>query len=145
MGIFAAPMPRILAIDYGTKRCGIAVTDNLQLIASGLTTVHSADLLNFISQYIEKEEVEAIVVGNPKQLDNTPSENAQHVTGFVRKLAKTYPKMKIDLLDERFTSSMALDAMISAGSTKKQRQNKGTIDMVSATILLQNYLDAKKF
>lgn len=138
-------MPRILAIDYGTKRCGIAVTDPLQIIATGLTTVHAAELMDFITQYIEKEEVSEILVGNPKKLDNTPSENAQHVVGFVRKLAKTHPKMKIEMLDERFTSSMALDAMISAGSTKKQRQNKETIDKISATILLQNYLDSKKF
>ncbi len=138
-------MPRILAIDYGTKRCGIAVTDPLQIIATGLTTVHSAELMDFITQYIEKEEVSEILVGDPKKLDNSPSESAQHVVGFVRKLAKMHPKMKIEMLDERFTSSMALDAMISAGSTKKQRKNKETIDKISATILLQNYLDSKKF
>jgi len=138
-------MPRILAIDYGTKRCGIAVTDNLQLIATGLTTVHTQEIFNFVNQYIEKEEVSEVLIGNPKKLDNSPSENAQHVVGFVRKLSKLYPKMKIALLDERFTSVMALDAMISAGSTKKQRKNKGTLDKISATILLQNYLDAKKF
>lgn len=138
-------MARILAIDYGTKRCGIAVTDSLQIIASGLTTVRTADLFDFISQYIGKEQVEAILVGYPKKLDNTPSENAQHVTGFVRKLAKLHPSMKIELLDERFTSSMALQAMIDAGSTKKQRKNKENLDKISATILLQNYLEAKKF
>lgn len=138
-------MPRILAIDYGTKRTGIAVTDRLQLIATGLTTVATGELFEFIAKYIETEEVSEIVIGNPKRMDNTPSETAQHVVGFSRRLAKAYPGMRIELLDERFTSVMALDAMISAGSTKKQRQNKETIDKISATILLQNYLDAKKF
>jgi putative Holliday junction resolvase len=138
-------MPRILAIDYGTKRCGIAVTDSLQIIATGLTTVATGELFNFIKEYTDKEEVIIILVGNPKKLDNTPSENAQHVVGFVRKLAKTYPAIKIELLDERFTSSMAFQTMIDGGTTKKQRQNKETIDKISATILLQNYLEIKKF
>lgn len=138
-------MPRIIAIDYGTKRSGIAVTDNLQLIATGLTTVATGELFDFIAKYIEKEEVTEIVVGNPKKLDNSPSETAQHVVGFVRRLARVYPQMRIEMLDERFTSVMALDAMISAGTSKKQRKNKETIDKISATILLQNYLDAKKF
>jgi len=138
-------MPRILAIDYGTKRCGIAVTDTLQIIATGLTTVATGELLVFLKEYTEKEQVSEILVGYPKKLDNTPSSNAQHVTGFVRKLEREQPQMKVVLLDERFTSAMALEAMISAGSTKKQRKNKETIDKISATILLQNYLDSKKF
>lgn len=138
-------MPRIMAIDYGTRRSGIAVTDRLQLIATGLTTVPTGELFDFIAKYIEKEEVSEIVVGNPKKLDNTPSETAQHVVGFVRRLARAYPGLRVETLDERFTSVMALDAMISAGTSKKQRQNKETIDKISATILLQNYLDAKKF
>ncbi|HXB41479.1 MAG TPA: Holliday junction resolvase RuvX [Bacteroidia bacterium] len=138
-------MPRILAIDYGTKRCGIAVTDNLQIIATGLTTVATGELFNFIKEYTDKEEVIIILVGDPKKLDNTPSESAQHVVGFVRKLAKTHPAIKIELLDERFTSSMAFQTMIDGGTTKKQRQNKETIDKISATILLQNYLETKKF
>ena len=137
-------MPRILAIDYGTKRSGIAVTDNLQIIATGLTTVATGELFDFISQYTEKEHIECILVGMPKQLDNTPSENAQHVVGFIRKLARAYPNMKIDQIDERFTSGMALRTMIDAGTSKKQRKNKATIDMISATILLQNYLETKK-
>ena len=137
-------MPRILAIDYGTKRSGIAVTDNLQIIATGLTTIATGELFNFISQYIGKEQVECVLVGMPKQLDNTPSENAQHVVGFIRKLAKAYPNMKIDQIDERFTSGMALRTMIDAGTSKKQRKNKATIDMISATILLQIYLETKK-
>jgi putative holliday junction resolvase len=138
-------MSRIMAIDYGTRRSGIAVTDNLQLIATGLTTVPTGELFAFIAKYIEKEEVSEIVIGNPKKLDNTPSETAQHVVGFMRRLARTYPSLRIETLDERFTSVMALDAMISAGTSKKQRKNKETIDKISATILLQNYLDAKKF
>ena len=138
-------MARILSIDYGTKRTGIAVTDALQIIATGLTTVHTKDLFTFIEEYLKKENVEAIVVGNPKKLDNTPSESAQHVVGFVRKLKEKYPNLKIESLDERFTSSMSQQAMIEAGSTKKQRQNKETIDMISAVLLLQNYLEKKKF
>jgi putative Holliday junction resolvase len=101
--------------------------------------------MNFIIQYVDKEPVEMILVGNPKKLDNTPSENAQHVVGFVRQMAKKLPDMRVELLDERFTSAMALQAMIAGGSTKKQRQDKATIDKISATILLQNYLESKKF
>lgn len=138
-------MPRILAIDFGLKRCGLAVTDKLQIIATGLDTVATHDLFTFLNQYIVNEEVNEVVVGNPKQLDNSPSDIAGHVNGFVRNLRKTHPNLKVEMLDERFTSKMALRAMIDAGSTKKQRKDKGTIDMVSATILLQNYLDAKKF
>lgn len=138
-------MPRIMAIDYGTRRSGIAVTDKLQLIATGLTTVPTGELFDFIAQYLKEEEVSEIVVGNPKKLDNSPSETAQHVVGFVRRLTRTYPGLRIETLDERFTSAMALDAMIAAGTSKKQRQAKGVLDKISATILLQNYLDAKKF
>lgn len=138
-------MPRILAIDYGTKRCGIAVTDPLQIIANGLTTVSTHELFLFLEDYFKKEGVELVLVGMPKKLDNTPSENASHVVGFVRKLAQTYPKMRVETADERFTSRMALDTMIAAGTSKKQRRNKETIDMISATLILQNYLEAKKF
>jgi putative Holliday junction resolvase len=138
-------MPRVLAIDYGTKRCGIAVTDNLQLIATGLTTVATAELFNFLEGYFIKEQVAELVVGNPKKQDNSPSETAQHVRGLVRKLTSLYPRMPIHLLDERFTTVLAHKTMLEAGSTRKQRQNKGTVDMISATILLQNYLESKKF
>ena len=138
-------MARILSIDYGTKRTGIAVTDNLQIIATGLTTIHTQTLFDFLDDYSKKEQVECIVIGNPKQLDNTPSQSAQHVVGFTRKLKEKYPALKIELLDERFTSKMSQQAMIAAGSTKKQRQNKETIDMLSAVLLLQTYLEKKKF
>lgn len=136
-------MARILSIDYGTKRTGIAVTDTLQIIATGLTTIHTQTLFDFIDDYLKKEAVECIVIGNPKKLDNTPSDTAQHVVGFTRKLKEKYPQLKIEMLDERFTSGMAQQAMIAAGSTKKQRQNKETIDMLSAVLLLQNYLEKK--
>lgn len=138
-------MARILSIDYGTKRTGIAVTDTLQIIATGLTTIHTQTLFDFIDDYLKKEAVECIVIGNPKKLDNTPSDTAQHVVGFTRKLKEKYPQLKIEMLDERFTSGMAQQAMIAAGSTKKQRQNKETIDMLSAVLLLQNYLEKKKY
>src|SRR5258708_21663531 len=99
-------MPRILSIDYGTKRCGIAVTDNQQIIATALTTVATYKLLTFLEDYFKKEEVICILIGNPKKLDNTPSESAQHVKGFVRTLKKKFPLLKVESLDERFTSSM---------------------------------------
>ena len=138
-------MARILAIDYGTKRCGIAVTDTLQIIATGLETVPTHTLFTFLELYFSKEEVVCLLVGNPKKLNNTPSETAQHVVGFVRKLKEKYPKLKIELLDERFTSVMAKQAMIAAGSTKTQRKDKGTIDKISAVLLLQNYLETQRF
>ncbi len=138
-------MPRILAIDYGTKRCGIAVTDNLQIIATGLETVPTHTLFSFLEAYFSKEEVVCLLVGDPKKLDNTPSETAQHVVGFVRKMKEKYPKLKIELLDERFTSVMAKQAMIDAGSTKTQRKVKGNIDKISAILLLQNYLETQRF
>ena len=138
-------MARVLAIDYGTKRTGIAVTDTLQIIATGLTTVHTQTLFTFLEDYFKKEQVECVVIGNPKKLDNTPSQNAQHVVGFTRKLQEKYPQLKIELLDERFTSGMAQQAIIDAGASKKQRQNKETVDMLSAVLLLQNYLEKKKY
>lgn len=138
-------MPRILAIDYGTKRCGLAVTDNFQIIATALETVPTHTLFTYLEQYFAKEQVVCLLVGNPKKLDNTPSETAQHIVGFVRKIKEKYPNLKIELIDERFTSVMAKQTMIDAGTTRKQRQNKATIDMISATLLLQNYLESQKF
>ena len=137
-------MARILSIDYGTKRTGIAVTDTLQIIATGLTTIHTQTLFTFLENYFKKEPVECVVIGNPKRLDNTPSDSAQHIVGFTRKLKEKYPQLKVEMLDERFTSVMSQQAMIAAGTTKKQRQNKETIDMLSAVLLLQNYLEKKK-
>jgi putative Holliday junction resolvase len=122
-------LARILSIDYGTKRTGIAVTDTLQIIATGLTTIHTQTLFTFLEEYFKQEPVECVVIGNPKRLDNTPSDSAQHVVGFTRKLKEKYPQLKIEMLDERFTSVMSQQAMIAAGTTKKQRQNKETKDI----------------
>ncbi|MGZ4103499.1 MAG: Holliday junction resolvase RuvX [Bacteroidia bacterium] len=138
-------MPRILAIDYGTKRCGIAVTDNLQIIATALETIPTHTIFSFLENYFSKEKVVCLLVGNPKKLDNTPSETAQHVVGFVRKMKEKYPELKIELLDERFTSVMAKQTMLDSGISKKQRQNKASVDLISAVLLLQNYLETKKF
>lgn len=133
-------MPRILAIDYGTKRCGIAVTDTLQIIATGLTTVHSKDIIEFLKKYMEKEVVETIVVGEPKNLRGERTDASEHADGFVTLLKRNFPGMKIARIDERFTSKMASRAIIDSGMKKKDRQNKELVDEVSATIILQSYL-----
>lgn len=138
-------MPRILAIDFGLKRTGIAVTDPLQIIATGLETLETKVLMDFLKKYIHAENVETIVVGEPKQLNNQPSEIAPQVNKFVAQLKKEFPLIKIDRFDERFTSKMAFQAMIDGGLGKKQRQDKGTVDKVSATILLQGYMESKAF
>ena len=135
-------MPRILAIDYGQKRVGLAVTDSEQIIASGLTTVHAKDVISYLKQYVTKEEVSAFVVGEAKNLDNTPAESARFIEPFVRKLAQTFPETTIYRVDERFTSKMAFQSMIDGGLKKKVRQNKALIDEISATIILQSYLDS---
>jgi putative Holliday junction resolvase len=137
-------MGKIMAIDYGTKRVGIAVTDSLQIIASALTTVHANEAVDFIKKYFEKENVETIVVGEPKRMNNQPSEVEKHIVGFIRKLQKELPTVKIERFDERFTSKMAVQAMIDGGLGKKKRQNKELIDQISATILLQEYLQVYK-
>ncbi len=137
-------MGRIIAIDYGRKRVGIAVTDPLQLIANGLTTVHAKDIFSFLKEYLQKEEVEKIVVGYPLNLKNEGSEALQFINPFIQKLEKTFPNVSIDTHDERFTSKMASAAMIEGGLKKKQRQNKALIDKISATIILQSYLEFKK-
>ncbi|MEO6882895.1 MAG: Holliday junction resolvase RuvX [Bacteroidia bacterium] len=136
-------MARIVAIDYGTKRVGIAVTDEFQLIATALTTVHATEILDFLNQYLKTEKVECIVVGEPKQMDNTPSQSAQAVELFIKQLKKKFPEMPIERMDERFTSKMALKTMIDGGSSKKDRRNKETIDKISATIILQSYMELK--
>jgi putative Holliday junction resolvase len=137
-------MARIMAIDYGSKRVGIAVTDSLQIIATGLTTVHSKDLIDFLKKYIEKEPVECIVVGEPKRMNNEASESARFIEPFVVHLKRTFPNIKIDRMDERFTSKMAFQTMIDGGLKKKARQNKELIDEISATIILQSYMDKMK-
>ncbi len=133
-------MPRILAIDYGTKRCGIAVTDPSQIIATGLTTVHSKDIIDFLKKYMEKEVVETIVVGEPKNLKGEKTDASEHADGFVTLLKKHFPQMKIARVDERFTSKMAAQTIIDSGMKKKDRQNKELVDEVAATIILQSYL-----
>jgi putative Holliday junction resolvase len=138
-------MGRIMAIDYGTKRVGIAVTDSLQIIANGLTTIHSSELIEFLKKYIDKEEVDCIVVGKPKHLNNTPSDADRFIEPFVVHLKRTFPQIKVDRIDERFTSKMAFQTMIDGGLGKKSRQNKELIDEISATIILQSYMQAKEF
>jgi len=133
-------MARVLAIDYGKKRTGIAVTDELQLIASGLTTIDTAIIFSFLKDYFEKEKVELILVGEPKQMNNTPSESEILIKPFIEKLKKQFPNIEIKRVDERFTSKMAFQTMIDSGLKKKQRQNKALIDEISATIILQSYL-----
>ncbi len=137
-------MSRVLAIDYGLKRTGLAVTDPLQMIASPLTTVLTADLLDFIKAYIQQEEVELFVIGMPRKLDNTPSSNTPHVLGFIKALHRDIPFIPVKEVDERFTSVMAMDAMIAGGMKKKDRQVKGNVDKISATIILQSYLSSVK-
>jgi len=136
-------MARILAIDYGTKRVGIAVTDELQICASGLTTVHSKDIISFLEDYIAKYEVECIVIGEAKDLKNNPSESARFIEPFVKHLSRKFKHIKLERVDERFTSKMAFQSMIDGGIKKKARQNKALIDEISATIILQSYLEQK--
>jgi putative Holliday junction resolvase len=138
-------MPRILAIDYGLKRTGIAVTDDFQLIASGLTTVETPTLLAFLTTYFTKEKVEKVLIGEPKQMSGAPSQSAEMIDAFVLKFTKAFPEMKMERVDERFTSKMAFQTMIDSGLKKKQRQNKALIDEISATIMLQDYLSRPSF
>lgn len=136
-------MARILALDYGKKRTGIAVTDELQLIASGLTTVRTHDLIVFLKKYLNEEAVDCIIVGEPKQMNNTPSESEALIKPFLKQLSKAFPEMPIERQDERFTSKMAFQTMIDSGLKKKQRQDKALVDEISATIILQAYLNRK--
>ena len=133
-------MGRILAIDYGIKRTGIAVTDPERIIATGLTTVNTPMLMQFLQDYCKKEQVDVFVVGEPKHMDNTPSQSAAIIEPFVQQLAEAFPDKEIARIDERFTSKLAFQAMIDGGLKKKQRQDKGMIDQVSATIMLQDYM-----
>ena len=133
-------MGRIMAIDYGRKRTGLAVTDELQLIATGLATVETAQLMPFHVDYCRKETVERFVVGEAKHMDNTPSESARYIEPFVTALRRQFPETPVSRIDERFTSKMAFQAMIDGGLRKKQRQNKALIDTVSAVLILQNFM-----
>ena len=137
-------MGRILAIDYGSKRVGLAVTDPLQIIASPLDTVHSKDVIAFLKNYDQQEGIEAFVLGMPKRLDNKDTNATPLVRQFQNLLKKNFPEKAVYLHDERFTSKMALDAMIAGGSKKKDRKEKGNIDKVSAAIILQSYLESKQ-
>ena len=137
-------MPRILAIDYGTKRVGMAVTDPNQLIATGLDTVHSKDVISFLKNYIIKEEVECFVVGEPKQMDASDSQIKKQLDQFINRLKKNFPEIPVERSDERFTSMMASQALLMSGVKKKERQNKELIDMTSAVIILQSFMERKK-
>lgn len=136
-------MKRILAIDYGRKRVGLAVTDTLQIIATALDTVHSSEVLAYLAKYIEKEPIELFVIGLPKNLNNEPAEAARYVEPFVKQLQKKFPDIPVAMVDERFTSKIAFQAMIDGGVKKMDRRNKETVDKVSAVIILQSYLESR--
>ena len=137
-------MGRLLAIDYGTKRVGLAVTDYMQVIATKLATVSTIDIFPYLKEYMSREEVDAIVVGDPKQLDNTPSESAKAVKVFVDNLAKAFPEKDIYMIDERVTSKIASQTIAQSGLKKKKRQDKGLIDTVAAVLILQDFMQMKK-
>lgn len=137
-------MARILAVDYGRKRTGLAVTDPLQIIAGGLATVSTSELFDYLQQYISREPVERIVIGEPRQPNGQPSENLPRVQQFVARWRKAHPEMPIDYYDERFTSVLAHQAMLDGGLRKKARQNKALVDEISATIILEDYLRSRK-
>lgn len=138
-------MGRIIGIDYGRKRTGIAVTDSLKIVANGLTTVPSHTVIDFLLKYIEKENVEKIVVGLPKQLNGQDSESMQYIKPFLNRLKKVLPQIPVVMYDERFTSTLAHKAMLDGGMKKKDRQNKEIVDSIAATIILNDYLQSNKF
>ena len=138
-------MGRVLAIDYGQKRVGLAVTDELRMIAGSLATVHSKDVITFLKEYTAREKVDCFVVGYPLTMQNQLSESARFTEPFVKLLQKTFPAIPVERVDERFTSKMATDAILQSGAKKKDRQNKGLVDKVSAVIILQTYLEMKSF
>ena len=137
-------MARILAIDYGKKRTGLAVTDELQIIAGGLTTVATTDLIDYILDYVKHENVERIIVGLPKKMNNEYSENMVRIEPFVNRLRKLLPDTPVEFYDERFTTQLAHQVILAAGLKKKARQNKALVDEISATIILQSYLDSRR-
>jgi len=136
---------RLMAFDYGTKRIGIAVTDPLQIIATGLDTIHPQHIVDYLKKYLLTEQVELFIVGEPKQMDNTPSQSAVHVRGFVTILKKNFPGIPVEMLDERFTSKMASATIAQSGMNKKGRQNKELVDTISAIILLQSWMEKRAF
>ena len=138
-------MGRIVSIDYGKKRVGIAVTDELQIIANALCTVQANEVFDFLRSYTERENVELFLVGKAKQCDNSDSESARYIEPFVTRLAKIFPNIAIERMDERFTSKIAFQTMIDAGLHRKARQNKALVDALSATILLQSYMESRQY
>ncbi|MBN1651715.1 MAG: Holliday junction resolvase RuvX [Bacteroidales bacterium] len=138
-------MSRILAIDYGQKRCGIAVTDELGIIANALDTVPAKDLIAYLENYLKSEKVSTFVIGEPKQMNNKPSDAVRYINPFIGRLKKVFPHIPIERIDERFTSRMAFQSMIDAGLGKKARQNKELVDSISATLILQSYLETKNY
>lgn len=137
-------LSRILAIDFGEKRTGIAVTDELQIIASGLTTVVTEELISFLENYFKEEDVELVIIGEPKRMNNENSTVEISILEFIKKFESKFPNMPIKRIDERFTSKMAFQTMIDGGLKRKQRKDKGLIDKISATIILQSYLYYQK-
>lgn len=142
---FGTNMGRLVAIDYGTKRTGIAVSDTLKIIANGLTTVPTHKLFDFLKEYFGKEEVDCVIIGLPKKMNNEYSESMQHIRPFAKKLQATYPNLEIVFFDERFTSVIAQRAMLEGGLKKKDRQNKALVDEISATIILQDFMESLKY
>ena len=138
-------MARIMAIDYGRKRTGLAVTDPLQLVPGALTTVPTSELMAYLQGYFEREPVERVVLGHPRQMDGSPSESMRYIAPFIGSFRKTWPHLPLELFDERFTSVLAHRTMLDAGLGRKDRQNKGLVDALSATILLQDYMESRKF
>lgn len=138
-------MARLLAIDYGTKRVGIAITDEFQMIASGLCTVRAHDCMDFLKDYLSKESVSDIVIGLPKDLNNKKTDATPYVKGFAKQIRKEFPDLDVHFIDERFTSKIAFQSMIDGGLKKKDRQNKALVDEVSATLILQSFMEQKKF
>lgn len=134
-------MPRILSIDFGSKRTGLAVTDPLKIIASGLTGLHTKDLENFLKDYFVKEEVELVIIGHPTNWDDSDTHATPLVQAFINRFKKIFPHLPIQKVDERFTSKLAVQSMVESGMKKKKRQNKNTIDEIAATIMLQEYLN----
>ncbi|MFM6975270.1 MAG: Holliday junction resolvase RuvX [Sphingobacteriaceae bacterium] len=136
-------MPRILAFDYGTKRIGLAVTDPLQIIATGLDTIHPKDIFDFLKKYLQTEQVTCFVIGEPKRMDGSHSQSEPHIKGFINSLKKHFPEIPVERIDERFTSKMASAAIAQSGLKKTDRQNKERVDTISATLILQSYLEKK--
>ncbi|MFN4811447.1 MAG: Holliday junction resolvase RuvX [Bacteroidota bacterium] len=133
-------MPRIMCFDYGTKRIGIAVTDNLQMIATGLCTIHPNEADSFLANYLKTEIVARFVIGLPKKLDNSVNDVERYIKGFIKKLQTNYPQIPVDRIDERFSSIVAQQSMLHGGLKKSERQNKALVDQISATMMLQSYL-----